>query len=126
MPDPATPSLPATVRIAAVLVVIEALAIIGYAALQLSDVGEGQGPLAAGTGLFFGVYGGGLLLAARGLWHRMNWARGWVLATQLIQLGLAWNLRSEPTTPIAVVLAVLALMTLAAMVSRSATAVFTE
>ena len=76
VPDPATPSLPATVRIAAVLVVIEALAIIGYAALQLSDVGEGQSPLAAGTWLFFGVYGSGLLLAARGLWHRVNWARG--------------------------------------------------
>jgi len=126
VPDPATPSLPATVRIAAVLVVIEALAIIGYAALQLSDVGEGQSPLAAGTWLFFGVYGGGLLLAARGLWHRMNWARGWVLATQIIQLGLAWNLRSGPTTPIAVVLALLAAATFAAMVSRSATATFTE
>lgn len=113
-------------RIAAALVVVEALAILGYAGVQLSDVGGRQGALAASTGLFFGVYGGGQLLAARGLWNRYSWARGWVLVTQLVQLGLAWSLRGEPTTPVAAVLAALAAAVLAATLSPSATAAFRD
>jgi hypothetical protein len=76
--------------------------------------------------LFFGIYGGALLVAARALWRLEGWARGWVLVTQLVQLGIAWSLRGDPTTVVALVLAALAVVVLAAMLSPPATAAFDD
>jgi hypothetical protein len=126
MPDPHPPTAPATVRLAAALAAVEALGVLGYTVVQLSRSGDGRVALAASTGLFFGIYGGALLVAARALWRLEGWARGWVLVTQLVQLGIAWSLRGDPTTVVALVLAALAVVVLAAMLSPPATAAFDD
>ena len=40
--------------------------------------------------------------------HRESWARSPVVLAQLLQLGVAWSFRQEPTTWVAVALAVVA------------------
>jgi hypothetical protein len=67
------------------------------------------------TAVFFLGYGGGLIACAWGLNTVRAWARGPVLLAQLIWLGLAWNFRLGDTLPIAVVLAVVAVLVLAGL-----------
>jgi hypothetical protein len=64
------------------------------------------------TGLFFAVFGAGLIACAWGMNTVQPWARGPVLLSQLIWLGLAWNFRGGDTLPIAIGLAVLAALAL--------------
>ena len=49
--------------------------------------------LGVSTATFFAAYAAGLFGCAWGLHRRRSWARAPVLLAQLIQLGLAWNLR---------------------------------
>ena len=67
------------------------------------------------TGVFFLAYGLGLVLCAWGMNKVRPWARGPVLLAQLIWLGLAWNFREGDTLPVAVGLAVLAVLVLAGL-----------
>ena len=78
------------------------------AALELAHVSSERMSLGVSTAVFFAVYGAILVLCAWALTRRQGWARGPVLLTQLIQLGLAWNFRGGETTWIAVLLAVAA------------------
>jgi hypothetical protein len=126
VPDPDPPTVPATVRLAAALVAVEALGVLGYTVVQLSRSADGRVALAASTGLFFGIYGCALVVAARALWRLEGWARGFVLVTQLVQLGIAWSLRGDPTTPAAILLAALAAVILAVMLSPPTTAAFDD
>jgi hypothetical protein len=67
------------------------------------------------TALFFLAYGAALLGCAWGLNAVRPWARGPVLLAQLIWLGLAWNFRDGDTLPVAIGLAVMALVVLAGL-----------
>ena len=69
------------------------------------------GRWASTTAAFFAAYGALLLVAGWGLWRRAGWSRGPALITQLIWLGLAWNIREHVGAAIA--LAVVALVVLA-------------
>jgi hypothetical protein len=117
--------VPSSVRIAAVLVLLEALALIGYGALVLGALG-GDAAAALSTGVFFVAYGVALLLAVRGLRQRASWARSLVVVTQLLMLGIAWNLREQPTSVVAGALAAAAVVTVAAMLSPSAAGAFED
>lgn len=101
------PPLTATVS----LVAVEAIVMILLAVLELADATPGRLGLGLSTAGFFAAYGGVLLLAAWGLWTRRPWARGPVLITQLILIGLAWSLREH--WPVALALVVVACVALA-------------
>ena len=118
--------MPTTLRIAAALVLVEGLALIGWGMVVLFAALDGEAVMAVSTGVFFVVYGAALVLAARGLWQRAGWARSLAVVAQLIQLGVAWNLREAPTTALAAGLAVVAVGVVAALVSASAGAHFEE
>ncbi|MFY0406329.1 hypothetical protein [Solicola sp. PLA-1-18] len=115
-PGPGTGARAAVV-LAAVVVAAEALALLTFAALDLASVSSGRLALGIGTSLFFVVYGGGQLVAAWGLLRLRSWSRGPVLFTQLIQLGLAWNLRGTGT-PLAPFLVVAAVVVLGCLLNR--------
>lgn len=112
-------------RIAAALVLVEAMTLLGYGAVVLSALG-GEVMVALSTGTFFVAYGLALLLAARGLWRRAGWARSLAVVTQVLMLGVAWNLREAPTTLAAGVLAAAAVATVAAVMSPSAVEAFED
>ncbi|MBA2956643.1 hypothetical protein GON03_01240 [Nocardioides sp. MAH-18] len=110
MSRPAT--APAPLLVAASLVAVEGLLLLGYAVLEVASVDSDRVAVAATTGLFFLAYGVGLLVCARGLSRRRSWARSPVVLAQLIQLGVAWSFWGGSTTAVAIAVALVAVIVL--------------
>jgi hypothetical protein len=87
---------PPPLSVAASLVVLQGLALLVLGALELADLTAGRLSMGVSSAVFFVVYGVLLAACAWGLTRRQGWTRGPVLITQLIQLGIAWNLRDDP------------------------------
>lgn len=104
---------PPPLTVAASLVVLQGLALLGLGVLELADLTSERMSMGVSTAVFFVVYGVALVACAWGLTRRQGWTRGPVLITQLIQLGIAWNLRDDPVAALG--LAVTAAVVLAGM-----------
>lgn len=104
--------MPAPLGVAAGLVVIEGLLTVGFGISEAVHTHADRLVLGLTTTVFFVAYGVGLLFCAWGMNNLRSWARSPVLLSQLILLGLAWNLRSGETRVLAVVGAVLAVLVL--------------
>ena len=109
------PVKPAPLVAAASLVAVEAILLLGYAALELSSVSADRVAVAVTTSVFFGAYGALLLFCAREITRGRAWARSPIVPAQLIQLGVAWSFRGGDTTPVAIALAVVAVVVLAGL-----------
>lgn len=107
------PEIPAPLTVAASLVAVQGVLLLAFAVLELVNVSSARVSLGLSTAFFFLVYGALLLVCAWALTRQHGWARGPVLLTQLIQLGLAWNLRDLVVA--AVALAVTAAVVLTGM-----------
>ena len=107
--------LPPPLLVAASLVAVQGLLVVAYAVLEAFATSADRAVMGATTSVFFLAYG--VLLVACGWWlsRGRSWARGPVLLSQLMWLGLAWSFRGGSTTVVAVVLAVVAVVTLAGM-----------
>lgn len=103
---------PAPLLVAASLVAVEGLLLLGYAVLEVASVDRDRVAVAATTGVFFLAYGAGLLVCARGLSRRRSWARSPVVLAQLIQLGVAWSFWGGSTTLVAVAVGLVAVIVL--------------
>jgi protein-S-isoprenylcysteine O-methyltransferase Ste14 len=105
-------STPAPLLVAASLVAVEGLLLLGYAVLEVASVDADRVAVAATTGIFFLVYGAGLLFCARGLSRCRSWARSPIVLAQLIQLGVAWSFWGGSTTVVAIAVAAVAVIVL--------------
>lgn len=103
-PDPRPATNPPPLLVAASLAAVEGLVLVILAILEFANVDDSRRELGVSTAVFFAAYGALLLGAAWGLHRRGGWARGPVLITQLIALGLAWNLRDMPAVAVALVI----------------------
>jgi hypothetical protein len=103
---------PAPLVVAASLVAIEGLFLLGYAVLELASISSDRAAVALTTAVFFAAYGGLLLAAAWAITHGRSWARSPIVLAQLIQLGVAWSFRGGDTTVAAVAMAVVAVIVL--------------
>jgi hypothetical protein len=103
---------PAPLLVAASLVAVEGLLLLGYAVLEVASVDRDRVAVAATTGVFFLVYGAALLVCARGLSRRRSWARSPVVLAQLIQLGVAWSFWGGSTTVVAIAAGLVAVIVL--------------
>jgi hypothetical protein len=103
---------PAALVVAASLVAVEGLLLVGYAVLELASLSADRVAVAVTTTLFFAGYGGLLLACAWALTHGSSWARSPVVLTQLIGLGVAWSFRGGDTTGVAIAIAVVAIVVL--------------
>jgi hypothetical protein len=101
--------------VAAALVVLQGLGTVLFGLSEAVHVSSGRVLMGATTALFFVVYGVALGFCAWGMHRLRPWSRGPVLLAQLIWLGLAWNLRDSSVKPVAVVVAVAAVVVLAGM-----------
>jgi uncharacterized membrane protein HdeD (DUF308 family) len=118
VPDTPTPAAgPPPLTVAASLVVVEGLVLLAVAVGDLADVDAGRRAMGVSTGVFFLLYGALLLVAGWGLWRRHHWSRGPALMTQLIMLGIAFNIREHVVPAVAV--AVVAALALAGLVHPS-------
>lgn len=111
--DPRVFSVPPPLQVASSLVAVECLVLIALAAAETADLEASRLGTGISTAVFFAAYGVLLGGAAWALRRRSSWARGPVLLTQLILLGLAWNVRGAPV--LAVSVAIVAVVTLVAM-----------
>ncbi len=121
MPD--TAPVPPPLTVAASVVAVQGIVLVLFAALEIADLSAERRAMGLSTAAFFGVYGAVLLLCAAAIWRRAGWARGPVLITQLICLGLAWNVRD--LVAVAIALAVTALIALAGMLHPDSVAALT-
>lgn len=112
MPPPPADN-PPPLTVAASLVAVEGVVLVALAVAELVNLTSERMSMGVSTGVFFLVYGVALGGCAWALNRQQGWTRGPVLLTQLIQLGLAWNLRDLPL--IAGALAVTAAVVLAGM-----------
>lgn len=112
--DPSRSQVPPPLTVAVSMVAVQGLGVLLFAVLQLAASSSTRASVGVANAVFFGAYGVLLLAAAWALWRRTSWARGPVLLTQLIILGLAWGVRD--IVYLAVLMAVSALVTIAGLV----------
>jgi len=101
--------------VAASLVAVEGAVLLSYGVLEAAAISQGRLTMGVTTAFFFLGFGALLVLCAWSIRGLHAWARGPVLLAQLVQLGLAWNFRGGSTVPVAVVLALVAILVLAGM-----------
>lgn len=112
-PAPTAGARPAPLVVAASLAAVEGAALLLLAALEAASIESERLSLGLSTAVFFLLVGAAVLACAWGLFRMAAWSRGPLLLTQLIALGLAWNVQDLPL--LAVVLVLVALVALAGM-----------
>jgi uncharacterized membrane protein (DUF2068 family) len=110
--------------LAAVLVAVEAAAAIVFGASAAMSTHRNRVFVGAGTAVLMAGYGALLASAAWGLWRGRRWSRGPTIATQLIQLPVAWSFVGGQTTWLALLLGTVSVLTLICLLVPSSTAVF--
>jgi hypothetical protein len=113
--SPTRTGAPAPLLVAASLVAVEGALVLLLAVLELRSLDAARASMAITTALFFAGYGALLLACARSVTRGRSWARSPIVLAQLIQLGVAWNYRSSPTTLLALGLAVVAAVVVAGL-----------
>ena len=107
------------ILLAASVVLVEALALLGFAGVEV--VAEPTRPMTYATAGLLAAYGLGQAWAAVLLLKHRIGARGPLVATQLIQLGLAWNSRDSEIEWLSPLLAVSAVVALVGLLAPSTT-----
>jgi hypothetical protein len=113
LPRVAAHDNPPPLTVAASLVAVQGVVLVGLAVADLAHIDADRRAVAISGAVFFGAYGLALLGCAVALVRHVTWVRGPVLITQLVQLGIAWNVRDF--WPLAVPVAVAAVVVLAGM-----------
>lgn len=111
-PAPARTGTPAPLVVAASVVAVEALLLVVQGVAELVALSGQRLAMGVTTGAFFVAYGAGLALCAWAVNRRRSWARAPIVVAQLIQLAVAWSFTGGSTTPVAIGLAVLAVVVL--------------
>ena len=125
-PAASTPlaSRPRTLVIAALILLIEGLVCVVLGVLDAVNVRGNRPVVGVGGAIILIGYGialGGVL--ARGLLRMRPWSRGPVVATQLINLPIAWSFFGAVTWPIAVGLAAASLAVIGCVLHPASTRV---
>lgn len=117
---------PAPLVVAASLVAVEGLLLLGYAVLELASLDPDRAAVALTTSAFFAVYGALLIGASWAVTRGRSWARSPIVLAQLIQLGVAWSFRGGDTTWVAVAMAVVAVVVLVGLLNPASIAALDE
>jgi hypothetical protein len=106
---------------AAGLVGLEGLFLVLTAVLELLDLHSGRVTLGITTAAFFLALGAGLGFCGWGLFRVRSWARGPVVACQLIGVLLSFSFWGGETTPAAVVILAVSLAVLVCVLHPAST-----
>jgi hypothetical protein len=123
-PAQASGRRPVTIVVAAIVLALEAVIALGYAALEVGQIRTSRAVVGVGVTILMAGFGLVLLVVARGVFLGRRWSRGPGVVTQLISLPIASSFRGGGTTWVAVVLAVLAITALVGLLHPRSTAVF--
>jgi hypothetical protein len=114
---------PALTLAAGLLVVIGA-ASAGYGVLELMATNASRAVVGSGAAIILVAYAVLLVAVARGVLLGRRWSRAPAIATQLIQLPVAWSFRGGETTWFAVLLAAASLTVVICLLLPSSTRIF--
>ena len=121
MPRTTSFDAPGPLLVAASVAALEGVVIAVLGLLEVASLTSGRLTMGLTTAVFFAAYGALLMFCGWQLTRSAPWARAPVLLAQLIQLGLAWGFREGDTLPVAVALAVVAVVALAALFHPAST-----
>ncbi|HEU5484401.1 MAG TPA: hypothetical protein VFU98_05805 [Microlunatus sp.] len=105
------------------------LAVIGaasavYGVLELVDTRASRAVVGSGAAIILLAYAALLIAVARGVFLGRRWSRAPAIATQLIQLPIAWSFLGGETTWFALVLGAVSLTIIVCLLLPSSTRVF--
>jgi hypothetical protein len=112
-PSPARSRAPAPLLAATSLVAVEAALVAVQGIAELLALSAARAAMGVTTAAFFLLYGAGLALCAWALARLRSWARAPVVVAQLLQLAVASSFWGGATAPVAIGLALLAVLVLA-------------
>ena len=107
-------------RAAGLLTLLEAIAVLGFAAFYVYEMVTGATEdltRAATSGALILVFGVALLALARGWSHAADWPRTPTVLWNALLLPVAWSLHESGRTPVALAVAVVAVASIGAAVS---------
>lgn len=120
---PAPRRVPRTLLVAAGVLLIEGLVAVVLGVLDAFNVHENRPVVGVGGAIVLIGYGIALGLLARGLVRMRPWSRGPVVATQLINLPVAWSFHGGATWPIAVALGAASIAAIGCVLHPASTSV---
>jgi hypothetical protein len=115
--------LPALTLATALLGVIGA-ASATYGVLELTETRASRVVVGSGAAIILLAYAVLLVVVARGVFRGRRWSRAPAIATQLIQLPIAWSFRGGQSTWFAVVLGAVSLLVIVCLLLPSSTRAF--
>ncbi|HEY5032355.1 MAG TPA: hypothetical protein VIJ54_07780 [Actinomycetes bacterium] len=123
------PARPAALLVAAGVVLVEALTLLGYALVAVvqglrGDRSGAMGPALLAVVLL--VWAAGLVVAARGLFRVQRWARAPVVVSELLVLAVGIQLAQGATRWAGALLVAVTVVALVAVLSPPATAALVE
>ena len=119
VPTETTPSTaPRPLKLAAAVVAAEGLVLAVLGIVEALTIDSDRLLLGVTTAAFLLLYGGGLLLVARGLSRASSWSRGPAVFAQLIQLFMAYSFWGGGTKYVSVILAVAAIAVLVSIFQK--------
>lgn len=92
--------------------------------LELIETRASRAVVGSGAGIILLAYAALLVVVARGVFAGRRWSRAPAIATQLIQLPIAWSFLGGATTWFAAVLAAVSLTVIVSLLLPSSTRVF--
>jgi len=119
-------SQPRFLFLAASVCLVEAAVAVGFGLVEASQVRVSRLVVGVGTALLMVGYGAFLAAVGRGVWLGRRWSRGPAVATQLIQIPIAWSFNGGDTAWVAWLLLGLSLLALVGLLTPASTAVFVD
>jgi len=119
--DSSSAAVPRPLKLAAGVVAAEGVVLVVLGIAEALTIQSSRLVLGLTTTAFFVLYGGGLLIVARGLWRASTWSRGPAVFAQLIQLLVAYSFWGGSTRAVAVALALAAVGVLVGIFQKAST-----
>ena len=119
--DPPAAAVPRPLKLAAAVVAAEGLVLVVLGIAEAFTIQSSRLVLGLTTTAFFILYGGGLMIVARGLSRASTWSRGPAVFAQLIQILVAYSFWGGSTKAVAVALALAAVGVLIGIFTKAST-----
>ncbi|TDD15164.1 hypothetical protein E1218_32030 [Kribbella turkmenica] len=119
--DSPSAAVPRPLKLAAGVVAAEGVVLVVLGIAEALTIQSSRLVLGLTTTAFFVLYGGGLLIVARGLRRASTWSRGPAVFAQLIQLLVAYSFWGGSTRAVAVALALAAVGVLVGIFQKAST-----
>jgi len=110
--------------LAAALLTVIGLASAVYGVLELLETRASRAVVGSGAAIILLAYAALLVVVARGVFRGRRWSRAPAIATQLIQLPIAWSFRGGESTWFALLLGAASLTVIVSLLLPSSTRVF--